>query len=310
MNGVKGWVTAAVVLLVGIATGPAPAQAACKGGLTAGGAPVVSYDPFEGEVVVTATLDASRNNTSCTPALAITSAAGDGGLGADRVARQGSATLGYSITDPSGQIYRNQQGAALPIVLPSQSQPATQTIRVRVAGGLMAHVGTYTDTLQISLVDLERAGELITPDQGMVNTIAVPVTITVSSKAQVNIAGSSGAFGTFAIAALDFGELQRGTIRNAFVQVRATSGMRITVASANSGALVRLGTSYQSRVPYALRLGGADLPLAAGAQSLHVDQPATVQGSNLPLAVELTGATDGLPAGTYQDVITVDVVPD
>jgi Spore Coat Protein U domain len=284
-----------------------PAQAACKGGLTAGVAPVVSYDPFDGEIVMTATVNAVRNNTSCTPALIITSTASQG---AERTVRQGSATLAYAITNASAQVWPNNASSALAIIIPTTDQPAAQTLVVRMAAGQFASTGTYSDVLDITLVDAARDNEPITADQGMVNRLSVPVTVTVPSKAQVNIAGSAGSFGTFALTTLDFGELQQGTARNAFVQVRATTSMRVSVTSANGGALERLGTTYRARVAYALTLGGTDLPLAAGTQSLRVDQPATVDGESLPLLVTLTGATESLPAGTYQDVLTVDVVPD
>lgn len=299
------WSMALALAMAGVTN---PALAACKGGLTEGVTPVISYDPFEGEIVVTATVNAARNNRSCTPALIITSTTG--GRGGERRVRQGSATLAYQITNASGQVWPNNASSAVVIAVPTDDKLAPQTLVFRMAAGQFAATGTYTDLLDITLVDTERDNEPITADKGMVNRISVPVTVTVADKAQVNIAGSAGSFGTFAITTLDFGELRQGTMRNAFVQVRATTRMRVSVTSTNSGALERVGTTYRARVPYALTLSGTDLALGAGPQSLRVNQPATADGESLPLSVTITGATDGLPAGTYQDMLTVDVVPD
>lgn len=278
---------------------------ACNGALTAGTAPSVSYDPFSGEATVTATVNATKSNNSCTPALIITGS----GTSPNRVVTLSGSTLAYTVSNPSGTIYQNSASSSLNITIPSNNRPAAQTLTFKVAASQVVNAGTYTDTLTIKMVDSGAGNAQLSPISGQVTSLTMAVTVTVPSKSQVNIAGSSGTFGTFSITTLDFGELAQNAVRNAFVQVRSTAAVQITVTSANSGSLKRVGSTFQSTVAYSLSLNSTALALSTGPQSINVNPPRTIDGTNLPLAITLTGATTGLPAGTYQDVLTVDVVP-
>lgn len=278
----------------------APAHAACNGALTAGTAPSVSYDPFSGDATVAATVTTNRTG-SCTPALNITGS----GTSPNRVVSSSGSTIAYTISNPGSSIYQNSATASLPVTS-ANNQSVQQTLTFKIAASQVVNAGTYTDTITIRFFD---GGVQISPQNGQVTSLTMQVTVTVPSKSQVNIAGSSGTFGTFSITTLDFGELAQNAVRNAFVQVRSTAAVDITVTSANSGSLKRVGSTYQSTVAYSLSLNGTALALSTGPKSINVNPPRTVDGTSLPLAITLTGATTGLPAGTYQDVLTVDVVP-
>ncbi|WP_158637790.1 spore coat protein U domain-containing protein [Novosphingobium taihuense] len=284
-----------VALLVSV-----PAHAACNGALTAGTPPSVSYDPFSGEATVTATVTTNRTG-SCAPGLNITGS----GTSPNRVVTSSGSTLAYTINNPGGSIYQNSSTAFLGITS-ANNQSVQQTLTFKIAASQVVNAGTYTDTITIRFVD---NGTLMSAQSGQVTTLTMLVTVTVPSKSQVNIAGSSGTFGTFAITTLDFGELAQNAVRNAFVQVRSTAAVSITVTSVNSGSLKRIGTTFQSTVAYSLSLNSTALNLSTGPKSINVNPARTIDGTNLPLAITLTGATTGLPAGTYQDVLTVDVVP-
>lgn len=280
------------------------AQAACNGALTAGTAPSVSYDPFSGEAIVTATVNATKTNNSCTPALVITGS----GTSPNRVVTSSGSTLAYTVSNPAGTIYQNNTSSQN-VSVPNNNQAAAQTLTFKVAASQVVNAGTYTDTLTIKLVDSSAGNAQLAAISGQVTSLTMAVTVTVPSKSQVNIAGSSGTFGTFTITTLDFGELAQSAVRSAFVQVRSTASVQITVTSANSGALKRVGTTFQSTVAYNLSLNSTALDLSTGPKSITVNPPRTIDGTSLPLSITLTGATAGLPAGTYQDVLTVDVVP-
>ncbi len=285
----------AATLLVSVA-----AHAACNGALTAGTAPSVSYDPFAGEATVTATVTTNRIG-SCTPALSITGA----GTSLNRVLSSSGSTIAYTINNPGGSIYQNSATAALSVTS-ANNQSVQQTLTFKIAASQVVNSGTYTDTITIKFLD---NGVQISPQNGQVTSLNMQVTVTVPSKSQVNIAGSSGTFGTFSITTLDFGELSQNAVRNVFVQVRSTAAVNITITSANLGSLKRVGATFQSSVAYALSLNGTALALSTGPKSLNVNPPRTIDGTSLPLIITLTGATTALPAGTYQDVLTVDVVP-
>lgn len=284
---------------------PGMAYGQCQAEIASATIPAAVYDPFSGAVTVSAVLRVAQTGNDCQPGLTITG----GGTSPARTASLGNASLAYSIASGSGTAILNTSSSAYALALPNNGQAVDVPLIFTVAASQVVGTGTYTDNLTFRLVNLAANLAPMSASGGRSTVLATNFQISVAGKAQVNIAGSSGNFGTFAITTLDFGELVQGASRQAYVQVRATSPVLITVSSANLGVLKRLGTSYQASVAYDLSLAGTALALGSGSATLAVDPPRTIDGTSLPLALRLSGSVAGLPAGTYQDVLTVDVVP-
>lgn len=278
---------------------------ACNASLSkASSDPAISFDPFDGRtasVDLGVTIDRNGAGT-CQLALAI---AADGAQGGNRVlAGSGPATLHYTVVTPDGVEYPNSLDQPLPISA-NPNGTTTVTVRFQVPAGQMASAGTFSDQIRVRLLDLQVG-------KAQKGEVATLVSATVPSRAQVNLAGGAGPFnaGAFAFAGLDFGELAMGAVRRAFVQIRATRPVTISLLSQNAGAMRRTGSSNAAEaIAYTLALDGTTIQLANGRQSMSATPPVSLDGQSLALAVQLTGNPDLLPAGQYRDVVTIEVTP-
>lgn len=141
--------------------------------------------------------------------------------------------------------------------------------------------------------------------------LAVPLHVILRSapRAQVNIAGSAGAFGSgSSVEVVDFGVAATGVVRRVFVQVRANAESTLSVKSEHHGVMrhVELGEEG-TVVAYLLELDGQPVDLSE-TWTQRVDPPRTLEGVSLPLDFTL-GPVTGQMSGRYEDLLTIDIWP-
>lgn len=264
--------------------------------------PNVVYDPFEGVArSVTYTVEFLNSGPdTCSVGLAIASP-----TPGPRAFKNGTAELRYILEWPGGAVFANSITSPLgTLSIAGGDKTRTATLRVKVQAGLIAPAASYTDVLtfrayRVGTGPLVQVGTDRTATAGAV----------VEARAQVNIAGASGSFGSpFALDRIDFGTLSTGASKNAIVQVRATSPVSITVTSLNHGRLKHKVLATDLGVPYALQLDGAPVELSGTSSSLNRSPPVSLDGINYPMNLQI-GDVTGRPAGEYQDTLTINVAP-
>lgn len=139
----------------------------------------------------------------------------------------------------------------------------------------------------------------------------IPLTLTLAAtpRAQINIAGAAGAFGsTGTVEQVDFGVAVTGAVKRTFLQMRANSKMKITMQSEHGGVMRHV--ELKDAVPpvrYTVSLDGAPLDLSQAAVR-EFDPPRTIEGVSAAMDFTL-GDVVGQMSGEYRDLITIDVAP-
>ena len=163
--------------------------------------------------------------------------------------------------------------------------------------------GEHAADLQLIVRDTDR-NELLP-------SVPVRVVLVSTPRAQLNLAGAAGAFGSdSSVEVVDFGDAVTGATRRIFVQVRANTPSILTIKSEHRGAMRRVTDdkiATESSVPYAVDLAGEAVDLSA-LWSKDVDPPRTLAGMSLPMSFTL-GAVGSQMAGRYEDILTIDVSP-
>ncbi len=250
----------------------------------------VLFDPFDGRAAV-ATLRFDIRHDEAEPPAALQLRPVDGDW------RLHPVGLRYGLRTSDG---RESGGPALnaPVRAPDARRTSDLSVDVVVPALQFAEAGEATAELEATLLD--RAGAPIGSPR------RVRVTAVVPPRAQANIAGARGAFGSQpALPFIDFGEMQTGETRNAFLQVRANAAAAITAVSQNGGRLVNDDAPDSPGVPYRLEIDGVAASLESPL-TLQRRPPASLDGASYPMRFTL-GDVSGAYAGTYRDVVTVDV---
>jgi hypothetical protein len=183
--------------------------------------------------------------------------------------------------------------------------PAGETLEtdfdVVIVEDAVVQAGLYSQPLTL---ELRQTGGSVAYDRA-------PVTIDVTAlpRAQMNLSGSRGAFGSGAsVSVVDFGEAQTGKTRQLFVQTRTNSAARLTFTSANRGRL-RLQSEgdedAEGYLDYAVAFEGGVLDLSQVA-TRDVDPPRTYAGQSYDLELRL-GEVGGARAGRYNDELTIEI---
>lgn len=264
----------------------------------------VAYDPFDGGARA-ANLDIEFVNGGDEPCT-LSIAAAEQMPGGRRLLRGGHAELHYLVTSNGAELANDIGVPGGAIVLPGGAgKRQVVSLKLEIPPGQVVPSGTYASTLNVRAYDVGNGGRSALGDERSVRALAV-----VQPRAQVNLAGGAGSFGSgFGLSRIDFGAPQSGAERNAFVQVRATGGVTIQVSSKNKGWLRHTTLSESVRgIPYALRLDGTDVPLDAGVFSMERSPPVSIAGASYQLNVRL-GEVKLPAAGDYQDIVTIDVSP-
>lgn len=170
-----------------------------------------------------------------------------------------------------------------------------------VMRGAVADAGEYGVDLRLLVKDKD-GKELSAP-------IPVRVILQATPRAQLNLAGAAGAFGTgSSVEVVDFGEAAVGVERRIFLQVRANTLATVSIVSANGGVLKRIEKAQNATaLPYAVELDGASVDLSR-LWIKEIDPPRTLAGISIPMTFVL-GDIGGAMEGRYADVLTIDISP-
>lgn len=135
----------------------------------------------------------------------------------------------------------------------------------------------------------------------------VVIDVTALPRAQLNLSGSRGAFGTGAsVSVVDFGDAETGKTRQLFVQTRTNSAARLTFTSANRGRLrLQEEAPAEAYLDYIVAFEGGALDLSQVA-TRDVDPPRTYAGQSYDLVLSL-GEVGGARAGRYSDELTIEI---
>jgi spore coat protein U-like protein len=294
---------AATLVLVSTKAAAAPDNMGCKATVSPASSLVrVLYDPFQNaqEVQeVELALDTSGNK-DCRFAVALAGS----GTTHERVLRTGSGTLRYE-AQLNGSVIVNDVNAPLPLASGSTNGAQRNTLKLIVPQGQFAPSGTYDDQLRLRLYALDGG----TPRQ-LGTDLVIAASAIIPARAQINLAGSSSpVFGNMPAAGLYFGDLREGAERDAYIQVRATSPVVLTVSSQNKGEMLHKVDAGLSRgIPYDLSVESQSLDLRSGPKRIDRTPGRGLQAENYRLAVRILD-TDQRLAGTYEDIVTITVEP-
>ena len=282
-----------LILLVLLGLGvSAPAQADVCSNPTIAGVSLTagaSLDLFEsGPLPVTFKVAVAADPKPCTLGLAI---------GGQSFSLNGTS-LPFTIKAIGGSpSFDNNTGAPSTITVPSDGQVELQAL---LNGPVFAPAGTYTAPLQFQLFNNG------TP---VGNVYTYNLAISVQAKAQINIAGSSGSFGSGGtVDKVDFGELETGESRTVYVQLLSNADVNVSFSSQNGLKLLHTVAPDRTPIAYTATFNGSGLPLTSPGAIYKVSKAAdtSMMGSSLPLTLTVGAVKDNI-AGTYKDIITIDV---
>lgn len=287
-----------------LAAAEAHAQNCAASFRTSGGTVILNYDPFDGD---RETFDLqveliNQGESACEIALAAASQTSARprrlSNGAEHLTyelRLGSQLLENDVLTPQGRI-------SLPA---GQGSTAAAILRFDIPAGLIAAAGQYDDLLTLRAYSAGQG-----PSEQLGEDRLINVSAFVPARAQINLAGSdSKSFGAMSVDALSFGDLSAGAQRNAYIQVRSTAPVIISVQSENKGLMrnIVLGETVQG-IPYELRVESAKLDLAGGTAQIEKEPPRSLAGASYAMNVRITDTT-GRVAGAYEDLLTITVEP-
>lgn len=169
---------------------------------------------------------------------------------------------------------------------------------VRLEPGAFPRPGNYSEELLFRLRD--RATGRILDDE-----LRTRLVVEVVPRAQVNVAGSRGRYGTVpSLDLIDFGRLETGLEREVYVQIRANNAYDISVRSENQWQLRLTERPSLPGIPYTVTLDGHTT--RSGPLRLQRPRPRSPAGEVLPMRVRI-GEVEGRFAGKYRDVVHVSV---
>ncbi len=128
---------------------------------------------------------------------------------------------------------------------------------------------------------------------------------TVISAARMAFVGAVGRRQT-----VDFGELTDGkSAPPVFLDVRSTGDFEIRLTSEQRGSLTQTVAGTRWVVPYSATLGGGAVDLTAlSGDTRRFGGPTAATGDRIPLDLRI-GTVGNVRAGTYRDVVTIEVTP-
>lgn len=209
--------------------------------------------------------------------------------------------LAFRADTASGLTERNLDPGAFGLRVPAgaSARPAFDLVIVRDA---VADAGEHPVEVMMDVTDPDGTPYL--------TMIPVRLSLYAEPRAQVNIAGAAGPYGSgSSVDVIDFGDAVAGGARQAFLQVRANTRSFITFQSENRGVMrhVELGEKGTT-TPYRLQVDGQEIDLTQAVAVREVDPPRSFEGQSLLMLFTL-GAIDGRMSGRYSDLITIDINP-
>lgn len=220
---------------------------------------------------------------------------------ADSFRLEGSGDpLYFEIDSPLGKSGPNDFN--VPISLNPSDTPQQSILTFKIPSGQYADAGDMEVDIKLGIVD-SATNELISNEKIITIIGRVPL------RAQTNFAGTSAGFEngtTFAL--VDFGEITPGDTRNLNFQVRGNSDVDISMRSENGGKLINQSSPASSPIDYNVTADGLNSDLSD--PLVFMRRPAkSLAGSSYPLSITLENLEQGVFAGSYRDIITIDVTP-
>ena len=289
---------AALILLAGWLAMAAPAMAECDLRLTQSPPPIrIDYDPFAA-ILTPGALDiefANAADTECEAEIVLTDL---NGAPLTEILLEG-VNIAVDPRQSSGLRRTELTAFVYALVVPATGRAAAQ-FDLSVAAPLVLRPGLYAH--EIRLLVRRPAGEpLLAP-------IPVSLNLNTPPRAQLNIAGAAGAFGsTSSVEMIDFGEAETGAVRRAFLQVRANTDSTLTFVSENKGKLAHETFGADQGVSYAVEVDGRSIALDQ-LYRMEVAPPLTIEGVSLPMVLTL-GEVQGAMSGGYKDLLTISISP-
>lgn len=276
----------------------APDATACDLSIVSeGSGDVRGFSGLEGETVLQPVRLRLRNSgdTSCSGTIAFRQVAADARL---RAAHGGS--LRYRLVDErAGQavLFDPEMSLAMPVALRVGPQSTVSfSPRLRMEAGQGARSGRYSARVDAVFTDTDKGVEAAREP--------VELRARVAPRVEANWVGVSRGAGTDE-ASLDLGELRRGLVRRAALQMRSNSDVTVEVESINRGSLQH-GTDASSRIRYGLRLDGEAVDLSGVSVLRDRKRRGHKAGRNLPVSI-VVGDTSRARAGEYSDTILVRI---
>lgn len=212
----------------------------------------------------------------------------------------GGAVVGFRPREASGLLRSDIERGAFVLNLAPDSTTRAEMDAV-VLHDAVVEAGQHQADLRL----------LIQSSDGEPTPPPAPLRVILQSvaRAQVNIAGASGAFGSgSSVEVIDFGLAATGVTRRAFLQVRANTRSTVTIRSEHHGVMRHLEMEETgSVVAYQLELDGDPVDLTR-VWTRSVDPPRTLAGVDFPLDFTL-GTISGQMSGRYEDLVTIDITP-
>lgn len=209
----------------------------------------------------------------------------------------GATGLGLEIR-PSVGVTRAVEPSVFHVAIPAGEVIET-TFDVAVIEDAVVQAGLYALPLTL---ELRRPGSSVAYDRA-----PVIVDVTALPRAQMNLSGSRGAFGSgTSVSVVDFGDAETGKARQLFIQTRTNSAARLTFTSAHRGRLaLQTAGSETGMLDYSVAFEGSRLDLSQVA-TRDVDPPRTYAGQSYDLVLTL-GEVRGARAGLYSDELTIEI---
>ncbi|MHC3925699.1 hypothetical protein [Brevundimonas naejangsanensis] len=212
----------------------------------------------------------------------------------------GNVGVQFRPREASGVQMADVQTAVFQYQLPAGAKGQAQ-FDAAVVQGAVADAGEYGVNLRLVMKTAD--GEPIGAP------IPVRLILQATPRAQLNLAGAAGAFGTgSSVEVVDFGEAIAGVTRRIFLQVRANTLATVSIASQHGGVMHRVEEAPNApTLPYTVELAGDDVDLSA-LWTKQIDPPRTLAGISIPMTFVL-GPVAGAMEGRYADVLTIDISP-
>ena len=161
--------------------------------------------------------------------------------------------------------------------------------------------GTFVDTVQISIYGYnENSGKYLFEE-----TLGLTLLFVVPKIVQISVVDEGGEFNENSTTkVLDFGILAKGQEKGADLRVVSNSSYKLNVTSLNGGVLKQSGGST---IKYTMKVNGAGVQLPAGGSQtfLGSGDETNSAGDRFNLSFQITDSTVNLPAGLYQDNLTI-----
>ena len=181
-----------------------------------------------------------------------------------------------------------------------EQQPDSRLLlRSLIDPGAFPSPGSYGDRLTLTAYDSGVA----------VSQIRLPISLQVSPEADISFTGTaSSGYSANSGGSINFGTLESGEERFAFLFVRSNVNYALSLSSENHGYLVHdRETGNNARIPYSAWLDQSPLNLAMRS-TIHTGAMTPVyQGRAHKLDVRIGNVADKI-AGDYHDLILVEVV--